>query len=89
MGDRQDATDGLPPVGNPVEYRAGMGHTIELVIWWLFWAVVIGAIAGGIGLVWRRVTGQTWTDVHILEAAAATGLVLSFVGLIILVAMPS
>jgi hypothetical protein len=64
-----------------------MGHTVELVVWWAVGAVVIGATTGVVALVIRRLAGREWTDAHILEAAVAFGVVLSFVVLVFAIAL--
>jgi hypothetical protein len=66
-----------------------MAHTLELVVQWLFWAVVIAILSGIIALVWRKVSKRDWPNLIVLEAAVAIGVVVSFVGLILAIAMPS
>ncbi len=66
-----------------------MAHAIEFVALWLFWAAVIALFTGIAGLGWRKIATRDWSDLVVLEAAVAMGVVVSFIGLIFAIAMPS
>ena len=56
-----------------------MGHTVELVIMWLVWALAIGVVAGALGFVVRALGKREWTTLSVLEGAFAIGVVIGFV----------
>lgn len=56
-----------------------MSHTIELVVIWLAWALVVGVVAGVAALVVRAVGKRDWSTLQVAEGATAIGLVMGFV----------
>ena len=56
-----------------------MGHTIELVVMWLGWALVVGVVAAVAGLVARALGRRDWPTIRIVEGAFAIGIVMGFV----------
>jgi len=66
-----------------------LGHTIEIVVSWLVWALVVGVVAGVAGVAVRAVGKREWSDTRVVEGAIAIGIVMGFVVMLFLELRPS